>query len=226
MTIDYDLLAKLARDYEYQFQVEELYGKLVANKLSQEFDIYIAFDERNKYFIGESIGFKVRFYDVKDFKQLHDMIEEQIGDGVEDAKLYELFNYFFDQVYVESKVGEFRDYARTRTTSAFSSNSFFTLLWYIKTDKMMNDYSIGSDLMNMAQNYADKYPTDNATYFYPRNGLQYQVRYGEWIDMTTVDPKFSGWQIKLFQNGKVQMKGLSAEDWDKIVHIDEICSRK
>ena len=44
--------------------------------------------------------------------------------------------------------------------------------------------------------------------------------------MTTVDPKFSGLQIKFFQNGKVQMKGLSAEDWDKIVHLDEICSRK
>ena len=55
---------------------------------------------------------------------------------------------------------------------------------------------------------------------------KYQVRYGEWIDMTTVDPKFSGWQIKFFQNGKVQMKGLSAEDWDKIIHLDEICSRK
>ena len=74
--------------------------------------------------------------------------------------------------------------------------------------------------------FADKYSDDNATYFYPRSGLQYQVRYGSWIDLTTVDPKFSGLQIKFFQNGKVQMKGLSSEDWDKIVHLDEICSRK
>lgn len=226
MEINYDFMADLARDYEYQYQVEELYGNLVANKLSQEFDIHVAFDERSKYFICDSIGFKIRFYDVKDFKQLHDMIEEQIGDNVEDAKLYELFNYFFDQVSVESKVGEFRDYGRTSISSPFSSNTFFTLLWYIKTDKMMNNYSIGSDLMNVAQNYADKYPNDNATYFYPRSGLQYQVRYGEWIDMTTVDPKFSGWQIKFFQNGKVQMKGISDKDWDKIIHLDEICSRK
>ena len=226
MEIDYDFMAELAKNYKYQTYIEELYGKLIANKLSQEFDIHVAYDERNKYFICESIGFNVHFYDVKDFKQLRDMIEEQIGDGVEDAKLYELFNYFFDQVSVESKVGEFRDYGRTRMTSPFSSNAFFTLLWYIKTNKIMNDYSIGSDLMNVAQNYADKYPTDNATYFYPRSGLQYQVRYGEWIDMTTVDPKFTGWQIKFFQNGKVQMKGLSTEDWDKIIHLDEICSRK
>ena len=141
MTINYDLLAELAKNYEYQTYVEELYGRLIANKLSQEFDIHVYFDERSKYFISDSIGFKVRFYDVKDFKQLHDMIEEQIGDGAEDAKLYELFNYFFDQVSVESKVGEFRDYGRTRIASPFSSNTFFTLLWYIKTDKMMNDYS-------------------------------------------------------------------------------------
>ena len=52
------------------------------------------------------------------------------------------------------------------------------------------------------------------------------IRDGSWIDLTTVDPKFSGLQIKFFQNGKVQMKGLSTEDWDKIIHLDEICSRK
>ncbi len=221
MTVDYDLLAELARNYEYQFQVEELYGKLVANKLSQEFDIYVMFDERSKYFICESIGFKVRFYDVKDFKQLHDMIEEQIGDGAEDAKLYDLFNYFFDNVSVESKVGEFHNYAR----GPFPTNVFFTLLWYLKTSEIMKDYSIGGKLENIAQDYADKYPDDKATFFYPRTYLQYQIRYGEWIDMTTVDPKFSDWQIKFFQNGKVQMKGLSTEDWDKIVHLDEICSK-
>ena len=38
------------------------------------------------------------------------------------------------------------------------------------------------------------------------------IRDGSWIDLTTVDPKFSGLQIKFFQNGKVQMKGLSSED--------------
>ena len=222
MVVDYDFMAELARDYEYQ--VEDLYGKMIASKLSKEFGIYVGF--RDRYFICDSVGFKVYFRDVKDYKQLYSMIKDKIGDGAEDAKLYELFNYFFDQVSVESKVGEFRNYGRTSMTSPFSSNTFFTLLWYIKTDKIMNDYSIGSDLINVAQNYADKYPTDNATYFYPRDVLQYQIRYGEWIDMTTVDPKFSSWQIKFFQNGKVQMKGLSAEDWNKIIHIDERCSRK
>ena len=103
---------------------------------------------------------------------------------------------------------------------------FFDLLWYLKTDEFVRDGSIGHKLMDVAQDYADKYSDDNATYFYPRSVLQYQIRYGSWIDLTTVDPKFSGLQIKFFQNGKVQMKGLSSEDWDKIVHLDEICSRK
>ena len=103
---------------------------------------------------------------------------------------------------------------------------FFDLLWYLKTNEFIRYSSIGNNLMNIAQEYADKYTDDTATYFYPRAYLQYQIRYGTWIDLATVDPKFSGWQIKFFQNGKVPMKGLSVEDWDKIVHLDEICSRK
>ena len=78
MEIDYDLFAELAKNYKYQTYIEELYGKLIANKLSQEFDFHVVYDERNEYFICESIGFNVHFYDVKDFKQLRDMIEEQI----------------------------------------------------------------------------------------------------------------------------------------------------
>ena len=220
MIVDYDLFAELAKTYKYQMYVEDLYGKLVADELSEEFGIYIGFD--NKYFTCSSIGFKVYFKDVKDFKQLHDMIADKIGNGADDAKLNDKFYYFFSSVSVESKIGEFRNYDRY----SFNSMSFFDLLWYLKTDEFIRDGSIGHKLMDVAQDYADEYPTDNATYFYPRSGLQYQVRYGEWIDMTTVDPKFSGWQIKFFQNGKVQMKGLSTEDWDKLIHLDEICSRK
>ena len=220
MIVDYDLFAELAETYKYQMYVEDLYGKLVADELSEEFGIYIGFD--NKYFTCGSIGFKVYFKDVKDFKQLHDMIADKIGNGADDAKLNDKFYYFFSNVSVESKIGEFHNYERY----SFNSMAFFDLLWYLKTDEFIRDGSIGHKLMDVAQDYADKYPTDNATYFYPRSGLQYQVRYGEWIDMTTVDPKFSGWQIKFFQNGKVQMKGLCVEDWDKIVHLDEICSRK
>lgn len=220
MTIDYDLLAELAKEYEYQYDVEDLYGKMIASKLSEEFGIYVGF--RDRYFICDSVGFKVYFRDVKDYKQLYSMIKDKIGDGADDAKLKDKFHYLFGELSVESKIGEFHDYSR----GSFDSMQFFDLLWYLKTDEFIRDGSIGHKLMDVAQNYADKYPTDNATYFYPRSGLQYQVRYGEWIDMTTVDPKFSGWQIKFFQNGKVQMKGLSAEDWDKIIHINEICSRK
>ena len=220
MEINYDFMAELAKEYEYQYDVEDLYGKMIASKLSKEFGIYVGF--RDRYFICDSVGFKVYFRDVKDYKQLYSMIKDKIGNDVDDTKLKDKFHYLFSELSVESKIGEFHNYSRT----SFPTMMFFDLLWYLKTDEFVRDGSIGHKLMDVAQEYADKYPTDNATYFYPRSGLQYQVRYGEWIDMTTVDPKFSGWQIKFFQNGKVQMKGLSSEDWDKIVHLDEICSRK
>ena len=220
MVVDYDLLAELAKEYEYQYDVEDLYGKMIASKLSEEFGIYVGF--RDRYFICDSVGFKVYFRDVKDYKQLYSMIKDEIGDGADDAKLKDKFHYLFGELSVESKIGEFHDYSR----GSFDSMQFFDLLWYLKTDEFIRDGSIGHKLMDVAQTYADKYKDDTATYFYPRTYLQYQIRYGSWIDLSTVDDKFSGWQIKFFQNGKVQMKGLSAEDWDKIVHIDEICSRK
>lgn len=220
MVVDYDLLAELAKEYEYQYDVEDLYGEMIASKLSKEFGIYVGF--RDRYFICDSVGFKVYFRDVKDYKQLYSMIKDKIGDGVDDAKLKDKFHYLFGELSVESKIGEFHDYSR----GSFDSMQFFDLLWYLKTDEFIRDGSIGHKLMDVAQAYADKYKDDIATYFYPRTYLQYQIRYGSWIDLSTVDDKFSGWQIKFFQNGKVQMKGLSAEDWDKIVHIDEICSRK
>ena len=220
MVVDYDLLAELAKEYEYQYDVEDLYGKMIASKLSEEFGIYVGF--RDRYFICDSVGFKVYFRDVKDYKQLYSMIKDKIGDCADDAKLKDKFHYLFGELSVESKIGEFHDYSR----GSFDSMQFFDLLWYLKTDEFIRDGSIGHKLMDVAQAYADEYKDDTATYFYPRTYLQYQIRYGSWIDLSTVDDKFSGWQIKFFQNGKVQMKGLSTEDWDKIVHIDEICSRK
>ena len=220
MVVDYDLLAELAKEYEYQYDVEDLYGEMIASKLSEEFGIYVGF--RDRYFICDSVGFKVYFRDVKDYKQLYSMIKDKIGDDADDAKLKDKFHYLFGELSVESKIGEFHDYSR----GSFDSMQFFDLLWYLKTDEFIRDGSIGHKLMDVAQAYADKYKDDTATYFYPRTYLQYQIRYGSWIDLSTVDDKFSGWQIKFFQNGKVQMKGLSVEDWDKIVYIDKICSRK
>ena len=219
MVVDYDLLAKLAKDYEYQYQVEDLYGEMIAHKLSEEFGIYVGF--RDRFFTCDSVGFKVSLRDVKDYGQLRAMIEDKLGDGVEDAKLKDKFHYFFNELSLETKVGEFHDYSRS-----FDSMLFFDLLWYLKTNEFIRDGSIGHNLMDVDQDYADKYPNDTETYFYPRTYLQYQIRYGSWIDLATVDTTFSGWQIKFFQNRKVQMKGLSMEDWNKIVYIDEICSRK
>ena len=220
MVVDYDFMAELARDYEYQ--VEELYGKLIAKYLDKQFDIYVSFDERSKYFRCDAIGLNVSMDKLNDYNELFDIIKSKLDNVGDEAKLKNKFHYLFDEISVESKVGEFHNYSR----SSFPTMMFFDLLWYLKTDEFVRDGSIGHKLMDVAQEYADKYTDDNATYFYPRSALQYQIRYGTWIDLATVDPKFSGWQIKFFQNGKVQMKGLSSEDWDKIVHLDEICSRK
>ena len=135
MVVDYDLLAELAKEYEYQYDVEDLYGKMIASKLSEEFGIYVGF--RDRYFICDSVGFKVYFRDVKDYKQLYSMIKDKIGDGADDAKLKDKFHYLFGELSVESKIGEFHDYSR----GSFDSMQFFDLLWYLK-DHNLNIYEV------------------------------------------------------------------------------------
>lgn len=218
MEINYEFMADLASEFKYQWMVEKLYGKLIADKLDQEFDVYVGYDESNGYFSCDAIGLKIAMRDVKDYNDLFDMIKSKLDGGESDAKLKNKFDWLFKELGVESKVGEFHDYSR----GSFNTMGFFDLLWYLKTDEFIRDGSIGHDLMDTAQAYADKYPNDEATYFYPQDFLRYQIRQGEWIDMTTVDPKFSGWQIKFFKNGKIQMKGMKDSDWEKIVHIDNI----
>ena len=73
MEINYDFMAELARDYEYQYQVEELYGKLIAKYLDKQFDIYVSFDERSKYFRCDAIGLNVSMNKLNDYDELFDI---------------------------------------------------------------------------------------------------------------------------------------------------------
>ena len=130
------------------------------------------------------------------------------------------FKSLIDDFRLGNKVGELYDNSRY----SLPVYALLDILWYIKTDEWKRDLSIGNELEKTAQQYADKYPNDTSTLFYPTHGLQYQPRYGKWIDMLTVDPKFSGWQLKFFQNGKIQIKGMSDDDWNKLVYLDEICN--
>lgn len=65
MVIDYDLMAKLAKEYDYQYQIEEIYGNLIANRLDKDFDIYVAFNESYKEFTCEALGLKISMLCIK-----------------------------------------------------------------------------------------------------------------------------------------------------------------
>jgi hypothetical protein len=222
MIVDYDLLAELAREYDYQYQVEELYGNMIAKQLDKDFDVYVDFNETYKEFNCEALGLKISMRDVKDYESLHKIFEEKLSDNADEIHLKNKFKSLMDDFRLGTKVGELYDSSRY----SLPTYALLDILWYIKTDEWKRDLTIGNSLEKTAQQYADKYPNDTATLFYPTHGLQYQPRYGSWIDMTTVDPKFSGWELKFFQNGKIQIKGMTQEDWDKLVRLDEICSRK
>ena len=84
------------------------------------------------------------------------------------------------------------------------------------------------DFMDKAQKISDKHRNDDVpTLFYPTSGLRYQRTYGEWIDLGfAVDKVFEGLKVKFFQNKKIQIKGLTNEEWENIKKIESYCRER
>ena len=105
MNIDYKLMAELAEQYEYEYQVIDLYGKLIANKLDKEFGIFVGFDESSDCFNIDALGKKIYFRDVKDYDSLK-KIHSQFDDDAKAERLYNSnnllnsrkMNYLFNKI--------------------------------------------------------------------------------------------------------------------------------
>lgn len=75
-------------------------------------------------------------------------------------------------------------------------------------------------LWHNAQEYADKHRDEKDTAFMHQGPSPIGIaRVGEFINFATVDPMFDGIKVKLFKNGKIEIKGLSSDEWDRIVKI-------
>lgn len=218
MQIDYDILDKLARESNSLQLIQDLYGNFIAHKLDKDFDIFVSYNERNRSFECDTLGLKVNMKDIDSYEELYELFQSKVSSASDDAYLKTKFSTLFqNDIALGSKVGEFKIW------NSYFKMGFLDMLWWVRTDEYIRDGSIGHGLMDKAQDYADAHPEDTDTFFYPRSGLQYQLRYGEWIDMATVDSEFSGWTIKFFQNGKAQMKGLSKDEWALIENLSIIC---
>lgn len=218
MKIDYNNLDKLAKEFKQESQIEDVYYSLIANKLDKDFNVYTAYRENTGNFECDTLGLKINAKNIDSYEDLYKLFQSKVSSASDDAYLRTKFSTLFqNDIALGSKAGEFKIW------NSYFKMGFLDMLWWVKTDEYIRDGSIGHGLMDKAQDYADAHPEDTDTFFYPRSGLQYQLRYGEWIDMATVDSEFSGWTIKFFQNGKAQMKGLSKDEWALIENLNIIC---
>ena len=220
MKIDFNLMGKLASEYDYQYLVEEFYGNIIANKLDKKFGIYVGF-EHNTFKI-DSLDLNIPFREVESYEALEKMIADKMGGNETDTKLKNKFQYFISDFRLTEKPNEIKK--KSCYHDFFNTMGFFDLIWWVKKNEFIRNGTIGHQMMDNAQNYADSNENDSTTYFHPiGNCLRYQIRHCEWINLETVDSAFEGWQMKFLKNGKIQFKGISKEDWDKILYIFKIC---
>ena len=112
MVIDYDLMARLAKEYDYEYQVEDFYGKLIAQKLDKDFDVYVNFNESYNEFTCDALGLKISMRDIKDYESLHKIFEEKLSENADDIHLKNKFKSLMDDFRLGDKVGELYDSSR------------------------------------------------------------------------------------------------------------------
>ena len=87
MNIDFDLFTKLAKDYDREWKIRDLYNSMIADALDTEFDVGVTYYENSQEFVCDAVNFRINQRNVKDYDELHDMIKAKLSENVDSAKL-------------------------------------------------------------------------------------------------------------------------------------------
>lgn len=225
VTIDWRLFEKMYNNETYPYDVDKCYCQMLANKVSEDTGVAIRANGSTDYYIYSDTKKRISCREITSYEDLVNWVESQIGgaEGKDKSYLKNYFSYFFSNVYLKDKVGEMVDYGYSFPQSIFSVLIYATT-GDVNSLKNLKEY----DFMDKAQKISDEHRDDNVpTLFYPTSGLRYQRIYGEWIDLGfAVDKVFDGLKVKFFQNKKIQIKGLTNEEWENIKKIESYCRER
>lgn len=235
MNIDFDLLEDLYKsgyivdgESKCKTWLEFAYNKGLEEYLKDKFsaEVWIRNNPRkNEYtlkILSNNKEFDLTNASITD---IENFMKSNITDSKEDREIKETFRLLKNE---DVSLGEkpYTIYAYGEFFYTF--NEVLNLLCYarggiseVKANKSNNN-NMNKLIYVARENSEDNWETDKETPFVFDWNRIGDVRVGAFIDMSYADKEFDGIYVKLYKNGKIEFKGLSSSDWDKIAEVISI----
>lgn len=234
MNIDFDLLKDLYEsgyivdgDSKYKSWLESAYNKGLEQYLKDKFsaEVWIHHNTRKNEYTLEIISNNKKLdLNNASISDIENFMKSNITDSKEEREIKEVFRSLKnggvslgEKPYSIYAYGEF----------FYTFSNVLDLLCYVYggISEVKANESKGSHLNELLYIARDNSETDwqtNKETPFINGAYSQDIRLGTFVDMSYADEEFDGIYVKFYKNGKIEFKGLSSSDWDKIVYVISI----
>lgn len=219
MQVNYEELVDLiSKDNSQEYKIVEVYQSLLCRKVSKETGVWVISDRGD--FTIESTNERLSSNNVTGYSDLLTWVESKVGGDKDSIKIKDYFSYRISELALSGKPNQLKTWGTT-----YDSQLPYLIFFGVSGDiDLTKKFNVNSEEL---QKYANDNPGDETTYFYPTsNYMRFQIRYGQWIDLSQIDRIFKGITLKLYANGRIDIKGLSTKEWENIEKVFEICKKR
>lgn len=192
-----DEFLKLAYGSPHKYLFSDIVDKLIADKISK--DTGIDFDVKYGTLTGYRVnGLSFRISDYGSYSELLSAVQSKIGSGddFELKKMIDFMSYIFDYLSVDNGKISIKSNPYASTNLLNNAPVLFELLYYGETGDHHNDSVYGHEL---SKTYLESLGDDSS------------IAYAKFIDVPELNVS-----VRFYLNGRVDVKGLSQDAWDRI----------
>lgn len=214
MKINYKLMSELASKYRSQYEVEDFYGKLLADQLSRDTDMYWTYEKYGQF---RNSAMKLVIEDNSgDYDVLLSKIEDALNSsgGKDNAMFTNHVAIYADDWYDENPEKHIFKYSnRLGDVSIYGLCEIFK---FAVTKDYPTNIAFGNECEKKAKEYFKKigYTSGWGGGIIP-HGVEFDLGFA------TEEPMFDGLLVKFFKNGKVQFKPKKSIHLDMLVTLEK-----
>lgn len=192
-----DEFLKLAYGSPHKYLFSDIVDELIADNISK--DTGIDFDVKYGTLTGYRVnGLSFRISDYGSYSELLSAVQSKIGSGddFELKKMIDFMSYIFDYLSVDNGKISIKSNPYASTNLLNNAPVLFELLYYGETGDHHNDSVYGHEL---SKTYLESLGDDSS------------IAYAKFIDVPELNVS-----VRFYLNGRVDVKGLSQDAWDRI----------